>query len=88
MKNLIWNRLLQTQGGNEIHNVVQHCTGNRLNVSYCRLLFFKIKNINVCFNGIQLIDNGNWNVRCAVLMGLLEKNTVIIDLALTGLEGR
>ena len=35
---------------------------------------------------MQYIGDDNWTVRCAVLMRLLEKNTVITELNLTGEE--
>ena len=38
--------------------------------------FVSVKNSHTRFNGIQWTANGNWTVRCAVLMGLLAKNTV------------
>ena len=92
MKDLMWNRLLQTYDGRQIQNDVQRCTGNTLNPSRYDLCydgppFFPTKNNHARFNGIQWTGNRkDWNVRCAVLMRLLEKNTVITELNLMGEE--
>ena len=94
MKDLMWNRLLRTRDGGDIQYIVKQCTGNTLNPSRYDLCydgppFFPTKNNHARFNGIQWTGNRkDWNVRCAVLMRLLEKNTVITELNLMGEEVR
>ena len=89
MKDLMWNRLLQTGDGRQIQNDVQQCTGNTFNPDSdydygCHSFFLPRKN-HARLNEIQWTGYRNdWNVRCAVLMRLLEKNTVITELNLTG----
>ena len=77
MKNLMWNRLLQTVDGRQIQNDVQRCTGNTLELSGSSGSFSPF-----------FSSSENWTLKCAVLMGLLAKNTVITDINLLRQDAR